>query len=298
MMFTRPESEVIQIYQSLQEQQYHLTLPSDATYIEYPLHQCSLTYAELAPLTSVRTSAIAKKIPNAYMSVVYIISGHGTWFNSKGFQHLAPGQLLFFNAASEFTFHFSSRYQVVSFNFPEYLLPRLPTQGFAFDLVHEESQVLRLALTSVLAQVRAGVHSEELTARFLEQALLAPLIDCVSAYQQKREASVSYKKLCSIQQLIFNASADDNFTIEALCDNAQISKRYLHKLFAMTPYHANDFIYQTRLIHGFQLMVTQNNQHLSILDIAIHSGFKSQAHFSRLFKRTFALTPSALLSRL
>lgn len=71
-----------------------------------------------------------------------------------------------------------------------------------------------------------------------------------------------------------------------------ISPRYLHKLFAEEEVSLHALILDKRLQKAYQLLTDPAYQGHSIERIAYGLGFSSPAHFSRIFKKHFDLSPS------
>ena len=76
------------------------------------------------------------------------------------------------------------------------------------------------------------------------------------------------------------------------------SRRYLFKLFSQQPCSLNQFIFRTRLEHAYLGLTDPQALIRPVNDIALSSGFKSQAHFSRLFRQHFSVAPGAIRRQL
>lgn len=83
---------------------------------------------------------------------------------------------------------------------------------------------------------------------------------------------------------------DENFTVEELAQKAITSRRTLHnRIKKITNKSASDLIREVRLERAYQLLTAQAG---TISEIAYSVGFKSIAHFSRVFKEHFKVNPS------
>lgn len=84
-------------------------------------------------------------------------------------------------------------------------------------------------------------------------------------------------------------SIEEPFSIAALCDQLDISRRQLERLFSRYLEQSPMHVYSDmRLSHAYALM---NETALSVTEIALASGFNSATHFSRQFKRKFGASP-------
>ncbi len=96
------------------------------------------------------------------------------------------------------------------------------------------------------------------------------------------------QRLLNALQLMQSA-IEEPLSIGALCDQLDISRRQLERLFSrylnQSPMHV---YFDMRLAHAFALM---NETSMSVTEIALASGFNSSTHFSRQFKRKFGASP-------
>jgi AraC-like DNA-binding protein len=78
---------------------------------------------------------------------------------------------------------------------------------------------------------------------------------------------------------------------EALCGQFRISRSQLYRLFEPLGGVAA-YIQEQRLGRAFAELSEATHGHRRIYDIAFDLGFSSEAHFSRIFRRAFGLSPS------
>ncbi|WP_175580163.1 AraC family transcriptional regulator [Enterococcus florum] len=82
---------------------------------------------------------------------------------------------------------------------------------------------------------------------------------------------------------------DQALRIQPLAELAHLSPFYYQRLFArLVKRPVMDYIKMRRLAHACQDLLNSNER---ILDIALKNGFSSHAHFARVFKAAFAITP-------
>ncbi len=87
---------------------------------------------------------------------------------------------------------------------------------------------------------------------------------------------------------IFDAEASRS---SACASAIGISERYLHKLFAHRGLKYSRLVLERRLVAAKSMLSCSNFFKDSIGLIAYQSGFKSQAHFSRVFRAHYGLSP-------
>lgn len=78
---------------------------------------------------------------------------------------------------------------------------------------------------------------------------------------------------------------------DVLCSTFGISRSLLYRLFEPLGGVAH-YVQQRRLQRAFHALTNPANQRLRVADIAAHTGFSSEAHFSRAFRAAFGFTPS------
>jgi len=282
-----PHSEVIQTYQQLLEVGY-IRDTVDHSYGEQPLFGCSISVVESDPVTSIRTPEIARQISSGYYSFVVLTQGSGYWVSRHGERYLKPGSILFIRAREAFTFHFTERYQAVSFNVPaellEHHLGQLPQHGL--QLTDNTGGYVQLLQRVLSAQPMSLSAAERLR---LERMLLAELQPQLLASERQARSSLG-----DVALMIRQHSMEEGFSIDWLAEHCNASRRYLFKLFEQQPLSLNQYIQKSQLGQAFNLLTDGNKAHLQVGDIAFQSGFKTQAHFSRLFKQRYQVTPKRL----
>ncbi|MCO5100530.1 MAG: helix-turn-helix domain-containing protein [Burkholderiaceae bacterium] len=98
-----------------------------------------------------------------------------------------------------------------------------------------------------------------------------------------------------VRQYIDSNLADADLTIERIARDLRCSKRYLHRVFEGEDATVERYIWRARLLRCKQALERPESGGRSISGTAYHWGFNSVAHFSRLFKAEFGVTPSAFV---
>jgi AraC family transcriptional regulator len=95
---------------------------------------------------------------------------------------------------------------------------------------------------------------------------------------------------------LIDASLATRLTIEVLAREVDLSPAHFARAFKETLGRApHQYLLMLRLERARRLLETA---HAGLSDIAQRTGFADQAHFTRLFKRAFGVTPGALARRL
>lgn len=85
--------------------------------------------------------------------------------------------------------------------------------------------------------------------------------------------------------------SDPNLGPEKVAAAAGISLRYVHKVFQPSGETVNDFIRRVRLRRAYDELTRPGNYSKLIKEIAFNGGFRSQSHFTKLFREAFGATP-------
>ncbi len=84
---------------------------------------------------------------------------------------------------------------------------------------------------------------------------------------------------------------DSDMTPSSVADAFGISARYLHMVFRGESDTVARYIQRRRLEESARALADPMRRTLSITAIATAHGFKSQAHFSRVFRENYGMTP-------
>ena len=88
-----------------------------------------------------------------------------------------------------------------------------------------------------------------------------------------------------------------DLSLAELAAQAQLSRCHFAQAFRQLTGHApHQYLLRVRLSHARKLL-TQENQDLSLSDIAATCGFSDQAHLGRHFRRAFGTAPAAFRRR-
>jgi AraC-like DNA-binding protein len=87
--------------------------------------------------------------------------------------------------------------------------------------------------------------------------------------------------------------SDPDLSIPGIAQALRCSTRYLHKVFEDDDTSLERLIWTARLERCRAALVQEANADRSAAEIAFAWGFKSSAHFCRLFKRHYGITPGA-----
>jgi AraC-like DNA-binding protein len=99
-----------------------------------------------------------------------------------------------------------------------------------------------------------------------------------------------------IQRHIAAVLTSPDLLPEALCTRFNVSRTQLYRLFEPLGGVAG-YIQTKRLARAYSDLADPKQSHRRVYDIAFDLGFASEAHFSRIFRRTFGVSPSDVRAR-
>jgi AraC-like DNA-binding protein len=91
-----------------------------------------------------------------------------------------------------------------------------------------------------------------------------------------------------------NHLADPDLNPERIAAALGISVRYLHKIFHRSGESVCDFIRRVRLKRSYGELMDASKKGLLVKEIAFRGGFRSQAHFASMIKKSYGASPTDL----
>ena len=114
---------------------------------------------------------------------------------------------------------------------------------------------------------------------------------------QTLPSTLAERRLHDIVDCIQMHMSNPDLTISAVAGRCGISTRYLCSILRSRQTSFSDILWSNRLERTKSWLVADNMRHLPIAKIAYMAGFKSAAHFSRMFRRTTGMAPRQFRER-
>ncbi len=169
-------------------------------------------------------------------------------------------------------------------------LPLDVNVGFTMPADAREFQIAERILIDVFAG--KGELAEHIEQLLVDSALsvLAEAIKRCENYAQARH-SLAEIRLQEVLKFIDVHLSDPKLNAAMVAKACGISSRYLSHLFRQSGTSFSALVWDRRLKIANQWLSSTKAGEISIAEIAFRVGFKSPAHFSRLFKRVFKKGP-------
>jgi AraC-like DNA-binding protein len=103
--------------------------------------------------------------------------------------------------------------------------------------------------------------------------------------------SISDKRIGDITRYINQNFANPDLNAKMVADKCGISLRYLCHVLKKSELSFSNLIWDKRIGTAHEWLSDHNMRHHAISEIAYLAGFKSSAHFSRMFKSRYSLAP-------
>lgn len=169
-------------------------------------------------------------------------------------------------------------------------LPQAPQTGFCVPAQGREFSLAERILTEVYED--GGELSDPIAQMLVESALLV-LADAIKSRDCAAPArqTLSERRRQDVLRYIEVHLSDPKLSIATVAKGCGISPRYLSFLLKLHGTSFSSLVWDKRLKTARQWLAASKPGEASISEVAYKVGFKSPAHFSRMFKRAFSVSP-------
>jgi len=138
-----------------------------------------------------------------------------------------------------------------------------------------------------------GDHMSRRTAQPLAEAFLESISDSIGAHIASSAASSSLveRRFADIQACIQKYLTCSDLTCDQVAAYCGISPRYVCYVLKVNNTSFSDLLWSQRLPKAREWLTVDSFQRYPIHKIASMAGFKSAAHFSRMFKSAYSMSP-------
>lgn len=151
------------------------------------------------------------------------------------------------------------------------------------------------AVASAFIQTAVNQLNELEQPQFLE--LSDPILDMLTlAARQLNTSSIHLSDhksltLMRVKQFIHQHGEESDLNPDVISNGVGLSVRYINNLFNMEETSLMRFLTQQRLELAKRRLSNHLLSHKTITELAMQSGFNNMAHFSRIFKQNYGMSP-------
>lgn len=263
----------------------------------------SLAYASLStiPIATVASSPVHVERKDAFIDnpsedfykINFILEGSATISQQNRSAELSSGQWTIYDNTRPYDLRIHSDYKQLLLLIPRaQLLKRLPAIDLflarSFDSNHGMSKLLIDYTLNALHEtdgISAGAQDH--ASQILLDMLLLGLTDAAG----NNSPLPSPGRFKQMKQFILSHLCDTNLSVEMLANHFNLSKRAVQKTFSKNATTVNQEIWYARIEQCKKELSNPLMSTVPIQDIALSWGFRTNAHFSRMFKEKTSLTP-------
>lgn len=233
------------------------------------------------------------------LSILWFVK-HGklAFSNQCGNKVAQPGDFAITRSMSPFFIECQtdddSVHEVLHLTVPTHILrthiPQDFSTGLFLELKRPELAIAENILTDVFED--DGSLAEE-SARALVDTALAIIGNAVNASEEAAPSrqTIADRRLQDVLRFIEVHLSDPQLSTAMVAKGCGISPRYLSFLLRLKGTSFSELVWEQRLEKARDWLSTSDPRDISISEIAYGVGFKSPAHFSRMFKRVFGVNP-------
>lgn len=185
-------------------------------------------------------------------------------------------------------------HEVLHVTVPTHILRAHIPQDFSAGLfMPMKSSELAIAENILTDVFEDDASLGEDSARTLVEAALTIIGNAVRASDEATPArqTIADRRLQDVLRFIEVHLSDPQLSTAMVAKGCGISPRYLSFLLRLKGTSFSEMVWEQRLEKARDWLATSDPRDISISEIAYGVGFKSPAHFSRMFKRVFGVNP-------
>ncbi len=187
-----------------------------------------------------------------------------------------------------------SVHEVLHVTVPTHILRAYVPQDFSTGLFmpveRPELAIAENILTDIFDD--DGALSDD-SARLLVETAMSLIGNAVRASEEAVPArqSIAERRLQDVLRFIEVHLSDPQLSTAMVAKGCGISPRYLSFLLRLKGTSFSELVWEQRLDKAKEWLQNSDPRDISISEVAYGVGFKSPAHFSRMFKRVFGVNP-------
>lgn len=237
-----------------------------------------------------------------FFSLILCVEGTLDFRTGSKEMTLAEGDLVLYDSHAPSRLRFDVRHRALSMRIePRSLATYVPNpeQFLGIPIRHEHhlGKVVGEMLVGIWEQVRRGLPAD------FENPLRRALLQVLASYLALEHGArvIGSNKLeirrAAIKRHIEAHLTDPTLSVGSIGKAIKVSPRHVFRVFAEDEESLNAYIQRRRLEQSGYYLSSPLWSHWTITEVALHWGFTSVPHFSRLFKHRYSATPGEFRRR-
>lgn len=261
------------------------------------LHEVGIMQLHADAQTVLRSPALIARDGTGHYKLSLQLAGHGLLLQDGREAVLAPGDVAIYDTQRPYTLNFDQPFETLVLMFPQHLL------GLSADDVSQLTAVSMgkgNRLAEAVAPFIASIATQlpELKSP-IGHRLAMNIVDLLSTlladeiYSRPTQGADSHAKMLRrIQHHIEANLADPTLSPESIARAHHMATRTLQKVFSAAGLTVAGWMRERRMEHCRRDLADPLCAHVPIGEIGACWGLVDAAHFSRVFRNTFGLSPS------
>lgn len=261
------------------------------------LHDVGIMQLEADAQTVLRSPALISRGGTGHYKLSLQLTGHGLLLQDGREAVLAPGDVAIYDTQRPYTLNFDDSFETLVLMFPQHLL------GLSADDVSQLTAVSMgkgNRLAEAIAPFIASIASQlpELKSP-IGHRLAMNIVDLLSTlladeiYSRPEQGADNHAKMLRrIQHHIEANLADPALSPESIARAHHMATRTLQKIFSAAGLTVAGWIRERRMEQCRRDLADPLCEHVPVGEIGARWGLVDGAHFSRVFRTAFGLSPS------
>jgi len=269
--------------------------PLDASLDTYDVGALRM-FSITAPAHHVARDNTCGELPtDEFYKLVLQVSGRGVVEQEHRRVELQPGEWILYDPRAPYTITNRERCTLLVTQVPRALLSGLKLSGpLAGQAGHDNVAGLHGVFGTYLRALSEQLPSlPDGVGQAISESVMGLLSSTLVEVFRRTGEPLPLPSVLKLraQQYIQAHLCEPDLSIQRVADALRCSRRYLHKVFEADPVGLERQIWNARLERCHTALMHEANVGRSAGQIAYAWGFKSTAHFCRLFKQHYGMTP-------
>ena len=251
------------------------------------------------PCGGVRTKREIGRSEDAYFGLLFILSGSELVKCRDKTAVLEKGTLLLWDSTQPVEFNLLDTLNKVTLFIPQdqlrHRVPRI--EPFVGKPLNVCSGIGAITASHVISLANESARIETGRGDSLVDLTLELVATCLQAQIPRPLTRARKKLLTDIKIYIESSLEDPDLNPTTIAKHFNISTRYLHLLFEDMDISVSRWIQRKRLEQCRRDLLRINRYKPKVTEVAFQWGFNDSAHFSRVFKEFYGLSPLAYQKR-